>query len=87
MVTDNHSYNEAIGTIKMLCPDEVKTRFRCSFFSTISEISLPFASVLKILLHDGTKSGVLARKIELECRCDARILYISRQVPLLSYWS
>lgn len=32
------------------------------------------------MLHDGTKSGVLARKIELECRNEARILYISRQV-------
>lgn len=57
-LTDNHSYNETVGALRMINPDE-------------------------ILLHDGTRHGVLARKVEQECRDDARILYISRQVILL----
>ena len=33
----------------------------------------------EVLLHDGIRSGILAKKIEVECRNDSRILYISRQ--------
>lgn len=38
----------------------------------------------EVLLHDGIRSGILAKKIEVECRNDSRILYISRQVCLYS---
>jgi hypothetical protein len=55
LLTDNHSYNEAMSAIRMISPDE-------------------------ILLHDGSRCGTLAKKVETECRDDARILYISRQV-------
>lgn len=76
LLSDNHSYSETMSTINQIDPDEVQTRYH-----PVDRATNTCSTVdVQILLHDASRSKVLSRKVEKECRDDARVLYISRQV-------